>query len=82
MCIDHSTPWMEAQTLMEIKTQSFLKKNKYMNTIFGVPLHVMTKKGSHFESELFIELSNIVGFHRLRTTSYHPQCNRESTQNN
>ena len=42
---------------------------------FGVPLHVVTDRGSQFESELFKDLSTIIGFHRLRTTAYHPQTN-------
>ena len=41
---------------------------------FGVLLHI-TDRGTQFKSELFAELSKLVGFHRLRTTSYHPQCN-------
>ena len=36
---------------------------------FGVPLHVITDRGEHFEAELFSELSSIVGFHRIRTTA-------------
>lgn len=32
-------------------------------------------RGAQFESELFSELSSIIGFHHLRTTAYHPQVN-------
>lgn len=43
---------------------------------FGVPLYVVTDRGSQFESELFQELSKVVGCsYRLRTTTYHPQTN-------
>lgn len=42
---------------------------------FGVPLYVVTDRGTQFESELFQELSSLTGFHRLRTTAYHPQAN-------
>lgn len=42
---------------------------------FGVPLHVVTDRGSQFESELFSELPKIIVFQRRRTTSYHPQTN-------
>jgi transposase InsO family protein len=44
-------------------------------SLFGVPLHVITDRGTQFESELFSHLSRILGFHRLRTTAYHPACN-------
>ena len=40
-----------------------------------MPLHLVTDRGRQFESELFKELSSLIGFHRLRTTSYHPQSN-------
>jgi len=42
---------------------------------FGVPLYLVTDRGRQFESELFDKLSSIIGFHRLRTTAYHPQSN-------
>ena len=42
---------------------------------FGVSLHVVTDRGSQFESELFRDLSTIIAFHRLGTTAYHPQTN-------
>ncbi|KAF2345443.1 Integrase catalytic core [Trinorchestia longiramus] len=42
---------------------------------FGVPLEVVTDRGAQFESELFSNLSSLLGFHHVRTTSYHPQSN-------
>ena len=42
---------------------------------FGVPLHIITDRGQQFQSELFSELSKLLGFQRLRTSSYHPQTN-------
>ena len=75
-CIDRATRWIEAQPLMEITAQSVAQA--FVSTWiarYGVPLHVVTDRGGQFESELFLELSKIVGFHRLRTTAYHPQCN-------
>ena len=42
---------------------------------FGVPLHVITDRGTQFEAAVFSQLAAILGFHRLRTTAYHPQTN-------
>ena len=75
-CIDRATRWIEAIPLSDITAPTVA--TAFINTWisrFGVPLHVITDRGSQFESELFQEISHLIGFHRLRTTSYHPQTN-------
>ena len=75
-CIDRVTRWVEATPLQNTSASiialAFL--NRWISR-FGVPLHVVTDQGSQFESELFGDLSAIIGFHRLRITAYHPQTN-------
>ena len=75
-CIDRSTRWIEAVPIRDIQASTiavaFLEA---WVTRFGVPLYVVSDRGSQFESELFSELSKMTGFHRLRTSSYHPQAN-------
>jgi transposase InsO family protein len=74
--IDRSTRWLEAVPLKSISAeevaQAFL--NGWVSR-FGVPLHLITDRGSQFESRLFSELSKTLGFHRLRCSAYHPQSN-------
>lgn len=75
-CIDRATRWVEAAPLADISASSVA--NAFMDTWvsrFGVPLHVVTDRGTQFESALFDQLSTILGFHRLRTTAYHPKTN-------
>ena len=75
-CIDRATKWIEAYPLCDITAETVAVA--FLNcwiTRFGVPLYVITDRGAQFESELFSELSKLVGFHRLRTTAYHPQAN-------
>lgn len=75
-CIDRSTRWMEAAPLENITASSVaIAFLQVWISRFGVPLYVVTDRGSQFESELFQQLSTLIGFHRLRTTSYHPESN-------
>jgi cleavage and polyadenylation specificity factor subunit 1 len=74
--IDRHTGWLEAAPLETVTAQSV--SAAFIATWiarFGVPLYVITDRGPQFESELFQILSSAVGFHRLRTTAYHPQAN-------
>ena len=75
-CIDRTTRWIEATPLTDItaSTIAITFLNSWI-TRFGAPLYVVTDRGSQFENELFLELSKLIGFYRLRTTSYHPQAN-------
>ena len=72
-CIDWTTRWIEATTMTDItaSTIAITFLNSWI-TRFGVPLNVVTDRGSQFESELFQEWSKLIGFYRLRVTSYHP----------
>lgn len=75
-CIDRATRWIEACPLVEITAASVAEAFiRIWISRYGVPLFVVTDRGSQFESELFLELSKLVGFHRLRTTAYHAQTN-------
>lgn len=74
--IDRCSRWIEAAPVPDINAETiaaaFLAS---WISRFGTPLYVITDRGLQFEAELFTHLSNIVGFHRLRTTAYHPQTN-------
>ena len=74
--IDRYTRWIEAVPLNSITAESVA--SAFISTWiprFGIPLEVVTDRGRQFESELFANLSRKLGFIRLRTTAYRPQCN-------
>ena len=74
--IDRATRWFECIPVPDITAETVA--SAFLSgwvARFGVPLNVVTDQGRQFESELFDRLSSIVGFHRLRTTSFHPQSN-------
>lgn len=74
--IDRFTRWPEAIPVPDI-TATTVATAIYSNWIarFGVPEIIVTDRGTQFESELFTELSKVIGFQRKRTTSYNPKCN-------
>ena len=75
-CIDCVTRWVEAAPLADISAASVASAfvDVWVSR-FGVPLNVITDRGTQFESALFGHLAEILGFHRLRTTAYHPKSN-------
>lgn len=69
--IGRDTRWIQATPVTEITSQNI--STTLIDTRlsrFGVPLHIITDKGSKFESDFVFRV-----FHRLRTTSYNPQMN-------
>lgn len=74
--IDRETGWAEADPVDSITATDIARsfvRSWYQR--FGTPLHVTTDRGKQFESELFSELSRLLGFWRIRTASYHPSAN-------
>lgn len=73
---DRFTRWPEAEPVADISAETIVRAF-YRSWIcrYGVPAKVTTDQGRQFESELFRNLTQVLGTKRCRTTAYHPQTN-------
>ena len=74
--IDHFTKWAEAFPIAnhEATTVSRIMVEQVFAR-FGVPLQILSDRGSEFESNLFGELCRVMGTDKIRTTAYKPSTN-------
>ena len=74
--MDHFTKWAEAIPLRN-HTAATVARVLMLNVFsrFGVPLQLLSDRGSEFESVLFNELCQWMGIDKIRTTAYRPSTN-------
>ena len=74
--VDRFTRWIEAVPVSGITAEeiAFALINTWVSR-FGVPLELVTDRGKQFESQLFKNVSKLLGFQHFRTTAYNPSCN-------
>ena len=73
---DHLTQYTQLYSTRnkEAKTAAEKLFNDYVLR-FGMPGKIIHDQGREFENKLLQQLSKSCNIKRLRTTSYHPQCN-------
>ncbi|CAM2714261.1 unnamed protein product [Rotaria socialis] len=42
---------------------------------FGIPSVILSDRGTHFQNKLMENLQNLIGYHHIYSTPYHPQTN-------
>ena len=75
-CVDRFTRWPEVVPIRDSSASTVAAAFvSVWVSRFGVPSTLTSDRGSQFESSLFAALLHLLGCHRIRTTSYHPQAN-------
>ena len=74
--MDRWTGWPEAVPISTSNAQECAKiLINHWIARFGAPKTITSDRGTSFLSAVWSELSELIGIHNIRTTSYHPQAN-------
>lgn len=72
--MDYFTKWPEVFAIPNQEASTVADKLVHeVFCRFGVPLEIHSDQGRNFESQIFQETCRVMGAHKTRTTSYHPQ---------
>ncbi|GFU04020.1 transposon Tf2-6 polyprotein [Nephila pilipes] len=75
--VDRFTRWMEVIPTADMTAETICRALlSVWISRFGCPAIITTDQGTNFESNLFRELSNLLGTNRIRCCAYHPTLER------
>ena len=70
------THWPEAVPIKYIPAKAVADTVVEIFSRMGLPLQILTDRGTQFVSALNRQLTSVLGIDHLRTTAYHPQSKR------
>ena len=73
--VDYVTRYPEAVPLASIDTETVAEALVSIFSRVGIPNEVLTDMGTQYTSAVMKEVSRLLSFKQLVTTSYHPICN-------
>ena len=78
VAIDYFTKWAKAMPTLKAngETPAFFVFNQIIAQ-FGIPKVIVTDHGSHFQNNMMMELTTILGFRKEHSSSYYPQENSQ-----
>ena len=74
--MDYATRYPEAEALPSIETTRVAEALLEIFTRVGFPREILTDQGAQFTSEVMRAISRLLSIRQLKTTPYHPACNR------
>ncbi|CAF4675198.1 unnamed protein product, partial [Rotaria sp. Silwood2] len=73
---DYFTKWVIAIPLPNQTTRTTAEAlYEHYICIYGVPMRILFDQGSHFNNELMVAFTQLLGCHHVKSTPYHPQTN-------
>ena len=74
--VDYFTKWAEEMPTFKVdgETTAFFVFNQIIAR-FGIPKVIVTDHGSHFQNDMMMELTTILGFRQEHSSPYYPQEN-------
>ena len=77
--VDYFTKWVEAMPTFDCKSEMVTRF--FFNQIisrFGVPKHLVSNHGKHFEDAVWTEISTMLKFKHQYSSSYYPRIMAKS----